>query len=368
MLTKFRDRVLALVDRSAVARSLLIGFFVAAARRAGASPELLDEAVDGRNDRPTARSAQLIRWAHRVNDPESLLPAHFDPSEHLTTEPSRNAACSDLERRIAAHPDDAMASRQLLRLRTDRPLDDIARSVEADVSDLLRKKATTPHERKGGIAPELQLEITTELTERLGEIGVTPFLMSGTLLGVIRDGGFMAHDYDIDLGLIPGTDRTPIPEFLSELGYDMAFDGDRIVAVHRSGARTDLFPHTERDGKFWHGSAVHEWWNTPFGLAQFEMHDQQLWTPDKPELYLDENYGDWSRPVAFYDISFDTPNRVYRQSSDALLHLHSRCVIGLRTGDRWLVESAARELREHFGVDVTEFLASSSLLDRHFRG
>lgn len=187
--------------------------------------------------------------------------------------------------------------------------------------------------------------------------------MSGTLLGVIRDGDFMAHDYDIDLGLMPGTDLESIPGLVSAAGYDTFVEGDRIVAVHSSGARTDLFPHTERDGKYWHGSLVHEWWNTPFELAPFEMHGRRLWTPDEPERYLDENYGDWSQPVAFYDISFDTPNRVYRQTPAALLHLHSRCVIGLRTGDRWLTESAARELRDHFGVDVTEFLANSSLLD-----
>lgn len=238
----------------------------------------------------------------------------------------------------------------------------MASDVEADIRSLLKLKATTANPHKGSIPPSMQLEITAELTAGLAEIGVKPFLMSGTLLGVIRDGDFMAHDYDIDLGLMPGVELDSIPDFVSGAGFTTSVEGDRIVAIHQSGARTDLFPHTERNGKFWHGSLVHEWWNTPFELVSFEMKGHQLWTPDDPKLYLDENYGDWRRPVAFYDISFDTPNRAYRQNSAALLHLHSRCVIGMRTGDRWLLESAARELRDHFGVDVTEFLADSRLL------
>jgi hypothetical protein len=362
VLSRVRNQALAAADRVPVVRSLIIRALAAAARRGGAVSELLDETVEQRNERPIARSAQMIRWSRRITRDNSKLPTHFDPAEHLTSEASRNAACRALERRISLHPDDDLAARQLLRLGTSRPLDEIARDVENDVRALLRRMATTPGARKGGIAPELQLEIVSELTTHLTELGVRPFLMSGTLLGIIRDGDFMAHDYDIDLGLMPGTDLSEIPEFVRQAGYETSVQGDRIVAVHRTGARTDLFPHTERDGKFWHGSLVHEWWNTPFDLVAFEVKDHKLWIPDDPERYLDENYGDWSNPVAFYDISFDTPNRVYRQNSEALLHLHSRCVIAARSGDRWLLESAARELRDHFGVDVTELLASSALL------
>jgi hypothetical protein len=356
-----RDRALGLIDRSSVVRTVAVRMLAAGARRAGAVGPVVDEAVDGRNERPMARTAQIIMWARRVTQSSSDLPTHFDPSEHLATDAALDAARQAVEDRLETQPGDDVAARQLFRLVPERPLTELARDVEADIQTLLHRKATTASARKGGIAPELQLEITAELTERLDEIGVSPFLMSGTLLGIVRDGDFMAHDYDIDLGLMPGTDLDAIPEFVRSIGYDTTVEGDRIVALHASGARTDLFPHTKRDGKFWHGSLVHEWWNTPFDLAQFDMKGHRLFTPDDPKRYLDENYGDWSHPVAFYDISFDTPNRVYRQNADALLHLHSRCVIALRTGDRWLLESAARELRDNFGIDVTEFLADSRL-------
>ncbi|BAN03324.1 hypothetical protein [Ilumatobacter coccineus] len=362
MLSLLRDRVLRLIDRSSFVRTLTVRLLALGARRSGAVEPVVDEAVEGRDRRPTARTAQMIMWARRVTQESSDLPTHFDPAEHLTSEHALDAARRAVEHRLESQPGDDVAARQLLRLVPDRRLVDLARDVEGDIQTLLHRKATTASASKGGIAPELQLEITAELTERLAEIDVRPFLMSGTLLGIVRDGDFMAHDYDIDLGLMPDTDLATIPDFVRRMGYETTVEGDRIVALHSSGARTDLFPHTRRDGKFWHGSLVHEWWNTPFDLAPMEMKGHRLFTPDDPKRYLDENYGDWSRPVAFYDISFDTPNRVYRQNADALLHLHSRCVIALRTNDRWLLESAARELRDNFGIDVTDFLAASRLL------
>lgn len=361
VLNRLRDRTLALVDRSVRLRRATVRLLASTARRSGAVPEVLDEAVEGTHERPLARSAQIIQWSHRVTVASSSLPNHFDPAEHLTSDAARAAACTALDQRLRTEVGDDIASRQLLRLRNDRPLDVIARGVEADIELLLRSRSTTANALKGGIPPDVQLEVVRQLTDRLALIGVRPFLMSGTLLGVIRDGDFMAHDYDIDLGLMPGVDLAPIPDLVRAIGYDTTVEGDRIVAVHSSGSRTDLFPHSERDGRFWHGSLVHEWWNTPFDLACLEVRGGELWIPDDPGRYLDENYGDWSRPVAFYDISFDTPNREYRQNSDALLHLHSRCVVALRTGDRWLLESAARELRDNFGVDVTDYLAHSRL-------
>lgn len=362
MINRLRDRILALVDRSERLSRASVRLLVLAARRSSAVPEVLDEAVERTRKRPLARSAQIIQWAHRVTVASSSLPGHFDPAEHLTNKTARAAACSALEQRLRTTPDDDIARRQLLRLRNDRALDVIAQGVEADIQSLLRSRSTTADTLKGGIAPAVQLEVVDELTNCLATIGVHPFLMSGTLLGIIRSGDFMAHDYDIDLGLMPNVDLTPIPDLIHAIGYDTTIEGDRIVAVHPSGSRTDLFPHRERDGMFWHGTLVHEWWNTPFDLTSLDVGGSALWIPDDPNRYLDENYGDWSRPVAFYDISFDTPNRVYRQNSEALLHLHSRCIIALRNGDRWLLESSARELRDNFGVNVTDNLAASRLL------
>ena len=87
-----------------------------------------------------------------------------------------------------------------------------------------------------------------------------------------------------------------------------------------------------------------------------------MWIPDDVDRYLEENYGDWSRPVAFYDFSFDTPNREFRQSGEAMVYLYRRCIRAINAGDRWTAEAAARDLRDSFGIDVTSRFQPSGLL------
>ncbi len=150
----------------------------------------------------------------------------------------------------------------------------------------------------------------------------------------------------------------------SELELSVELDGLWLLGVHPSGLHIDFFRHELRGDRFWHSTRVHNWWNTPFALRALEAEGHRWWIPDDPDRYLDENYGDWAAPVAFYDISFDTPNRTYQPTATAARHLYMTCVRGLDRGDRWMVESAARELRDQFGIDVTEHLAGSPLLRR----
>ena len=51
-----------------------------------------------------------------------------------------------------------------------------------------------------------------------------------------------------------------------------------------------------------------------------------FWVPDDVDTYLSENYGTWRSPIAFYHASFDTPNREYRDSAEALLYLFDAIV------------------------------------------
>jgi hypothetical protein len=90
---------------------------------------------------------------------------------------------------------------------------------------------------------------------------------------------------------------------------------------------------------------------------------RDFWVPDDPERYLVENYGDWSKPIAFYHMSFDTPNREYRKNKHGLLYLYGIMLTAIEKGDRFVTESAARELRDGFGIDVTHRLNGGPLLE-----
>jgi hypothetical protein len=181
----------------------------------------------------------------------------------------------------------------------------------------------------------------------------------------VREGSFLSHDHDVDLGVLPDVDLRDVATALSQSGLTVStpIEGRWLVAVHESGLHLDFFHHELRDGLLWHCTEIHDWWNTPFELESFAASGREWWIPENPHRYLDENYGTWAAPVAFYDISFDTPNRRYRDTPQAIRHLYTTCARGLEAGDRWEVESAARELRDQFGVDVTKHLTASGLLD-----
>ena len=159
------------------------------------------------------------------------------------------------------------------------------------------------------------------------------FFISGTFLGLIRENGFLAHDYDIDLGVfeeeidIAATIKTIEASNTFVLKkYDHhkstlfepktpAKDPDVpyiLKLVHVSGIHIDLFIHyhdTSTDpGLDWHGSSLHRWENSAFDLTPYPFYDMTVMGPADADRYLTENYGDWRTPVTKFNCTTDTPN------------------------------------------------------------
>lgn len=356
LVARGRNRALGVLGRSDRVRTAIVGSAVRVASRLGAHPAVLAEAR--REGRPLDRSLQIVQWSLAASGHGSF-PRRFWPGDHLV-DPGARAAAAELVRALDDAPPEI--ARQLIGLEDAAGLDGTLRSIETDLRTQIAAVSTRP-KRGAGVDGSLQTAVIAEMQTVLATCGERPFLMSGTLLGIIRDGRFMAHDHDVDLGLLPGADvDTVLTAIDGSDGFRPELLGGRIAARHTSGVTVDVFPHEHREGRFWHGTRIHEWWNTPFELVARDVDGVVMWIPDDPQRYLTENYGDWSTPVPFYDISFDTPNRRYLHDLDTVRFLHSRCVQALERGDRWLLESAARELRDEFGVDVTDLLADSPLL------
>ena len=156
------------------------------------------------------------------------------------------------------------------------------------------------------------------------------FVISGTFLGLIREGGFLKHDYDIDLGIhskdfllnnilekINKTKNFVIKkiDFLKEGVFEndsFLLTGKKQIVllkiIHKTGLNIDLFIHYIERDICWHGSSFHRWDNNSFNLKTYNLHGIEVFGPENPELYLTENYGDWRTPVTDFHFHTGTPN------------------------------------------------------------
>lgn len=150
-----------------------------------------------------------------------------------------------------------------------------------------------------------------DLQEALGQKGIEFFLISGTLLGCVRENQLLGHDKDVDIGVFGSvsldTVRSAVSSSLKMKEREIG-SADCLYVRHVNGVMIDIFRHYEEGGKVWHGGIKTRWWNTPFELRQTQFLGHQFAVPSDPDLYLTENYGDWQTPVTLFDTFLDTPN------------------------------------------------------------
>jgi len=154
------------------------------------------------------------------------------------------------------------------------------------------------------------------------------FILSGTFLGAVREGTFLAHDYDVDIGImaedfdeaamLAAIHAAPDLEYVNQSpALSLTWQGDRwgctptpalYRVLHSTGIGIDIFIH-HRDGDLrWHGSARHRWDNCEFDLADITIAGLPVRGPADADRYLTENYGGWRIPVTSFSCSTGTPN------------------------------------------------------------
>jgi phosphorylcholine metabolism protein LicD len=160
------------------------------------------------------------------------------------------------------------------------------------------------------------MEALVQADRALREAGSFMFLASGTLLGAYRDKNFIAHDSDIDVGIL--ADRLPenLPEILAKYGFkhekqlyfkDTGLLTEDVYSYKR--LHVDFFVYFKENDDFYYYSAKrheHKTWqeaNRTDGFpcasswvsaSEFEEIDflgKQLFTPVKTPQWLEETYG-----------------------------------------------------------------------------
>ncbi|MEM7286715.1 MAG: hypothetical protein AAF480_10225 [Actinomycetota bacterium] len=360
-----------MVDRSRLARHAVARGAARFYRAKGASKVIIDDALAQVDEFPVASTRSTMRWAAALIG-KSSFPVRYRPDKRLRSPEAiaeaRRLIDGLIDGGTLSKVDDAEVRRYRAYLQRDRAPDDpaLVEFVTTQLDKRLRAFATQGDKTKV-LKPAEGFAVLSELHQLLSAEGMRPFLVSGTLLGVVRDGGLLAHDYDLDIGLLPGDGTAEqVADVLNASGScgPLNVEKYRVWGDHRSGVSFDVFLHYEERGRYYHATLTHAWWNSPFGLEPVTIHDETFWIPDDTETYLRENYGDWRAPIAFYHKSFDTPNREYCNSTEALLYLYDLIVGATNNrGNRFAAESATRELARNFGIDLRHHFGSSRLLD-----
>jgi len=142
------------------------------------------------------------------------------------------------------------------------------------------------------------------------EIGMKPFLIYGTLLGHLRDKGFIEHDWDVDLGLLEEDipKRGLLTKGMEERGH--VFDNETehgiIFRDETSPLHLDLW-YFFREGDSMvtriHNREKNELYTFTFSRDIFDSFEKarfldtiEVLIPCKPEKFLTEHYGDWRTP------------------------------------------------------------------------
>jgi hypothetical protein len=180
-----------------------------------------------------------------------------------------------------------------------------------------------------GLAPVFTLEQARTAMISLQEIATPWYVISGTFLGAVREGTFLAHDYDIDIGVhaadfdddafraqIKASPDLVLVNTSAHLdltcGTGRMWIGTPLPALYRvlhaSGIGIDVFVHHLDGAVRWHGSLKHRWDNHDFGLADYTIAGLVVKGPADANRYLTENYGDWRTPVTRFNCSTGTPN------------------------------------------------------------
>jgi phosphorylcholine metabolism protein LicD len=139
-----------------------------------------------------------------------------------------------------------------------------------------------------------------DVAQRLDTAGIVWWLSDGSALGCHRDGGFIASDLDVDLGVW----KEDIAAASDVLGGKSGRDRPHQLWRYDYGVKVDVHGH-EREGDtvfFRLGNKSELRYVFPAylfdGLASAEFYGRPVLTPSPIEDYLVAHYGDWETPTS----------------------------------------------------------------------
>lgn len=168
------------------------------------------------------------------------------------------------------------------------------------------------------------------LKKCLDKVQIPFFLISGTLLGCIREGKLLGHDKDIDIGVWDDQDIGELIKYIRNSGcfYILpSYSKGILVIRHVNGVTIDIFVHYREDDDYWHAGGKSKWHNSPFTLIEHDFLGDKYLIPENYDLNLTENYGDdWRIPKIDFDSALDTPNMEVVDDMAMQIYLYKKVI------------------------------------------
>lgn len=282
-----------------------------------------------------ASLAQAYSRQNRFNDAEPLIKKAL---EAAPSNPSVYMAYGVMQQRRGKLPESVEHFRKALTLKLEQPDADHEYSSKGAA-----KKAPPKQKREDFNKPETE-ELLWDTLNQLAMANVHAFACYGTLLGLVREGGLISFDKDIDLG-IPHTEMERAVRCLENNGWvesSNAFLTNPRAMVHPiKKVSVDLsgFVIDEESNKvftgFWLKEDVpHEWnGNTYYPPLTLKKDTtpagEPIWSLTDPEAWLVALYGEgWKEP----DPTFDT---VIRAKNYIRFSLLVQCYAFSRIYNKW---------------------------------
>lgn len=162
---------------------------------------------------------------------------------------------------------------------------------------------------------ETAREALRTATEVLGSLGVCYWLDCGTLLGLVREGGLLPHDQDVDLSTFDWKRSEEISDAMVAAG----FKAYRTFGTPHHGyeqrfiwhnVKLDVFYFYDEGETCWSGS----WLNDHLIVSRFDKRTigrtkklKGFRVPSQPEALLEARYGDWRTPNTEWEWATDPP-------------------------------------------------------------
>jgi hypothetical protein len=203
--------------------------------------------------------------------------------------------------------------------------------------------------KKPTFSPRLASVALNDVTNALANVGIPSFLVSGTLLGCIREGRVLDHDNDIDIGVWEDAPRQVMLDTLGSCGLfyvQPARSSGAIRLRHVNGTAIDVFYHVREQRDYWHAGVKARWHNSPFTLVKREFLGRKYLIPEDFETYLKENYGNWRMPKTPFDSVYDTPNAEIVNEDEMVVHDYRLFLQGVIYKNEKVIKRYAEKLME----------------------